>query len=266
MYPETTPLIRTAIKRRYEMLPYIYSLGIESHLDASPPQRWIGWGFESDPEVWTKTLKGGEEQFWLGDSVLVGGVYEPGVQVARVYLPRKSGEEGGFDYGYVNMNAPFNYLAAGQWAEVPSEWKTSIPLLARIGGAIPVGKAVQTMIPRDETPASLAVQEVDDYRGVEIFPPRGSSHGRVFSSTWYEDDGISIQPGISRYTISYSSSEEKVVVGFGRDERSGFVPAWKNLDIILHHGDERRVVSDVGKPVEPKGRDSRGRVVFTLKA
>ena len=146
---------------------------------------------------------------------------------------------------------------------MPSEWKTSIPLLARVGGAIPVGKAVQTRIPGDETPASLAVQEVDDYRGVEIFPPQGSSHGHVFSSSWYEDDGISIQPGISRYTISYSSSEEKVVVGFSR---GGFVPAWKDLDIILHHGDERRVVSDVGKSIEPKGRDSRGRLVFTLKA
>ena len=31
----------------------------------------------------------------------------------RVYLPRKSSGEC-FDYGYVNMNAPFNYLAAGQ--------------------------------------------------------------------------------------------------------------------------------------------------------
>lgn len=57
MYPEITPLVRDAIKRRYEILPYIYSLGLESHLTASPPQRWIGWGYESDPEVWTKALK-----------------------------------------------------------------------------------------------------------------------------------------------------------------------------------------------------------------
>ncbi|KAL2822409.1 glycosyl hydrolases family 31-domain-containing protein [Aspergillus granulosus] len=263
MYPEITPLVRDTIKRRYEILPYIYSLGLESHLSASPPQRWVGWGYESDPEVWTKALKRGEEQFWFGDTILVGGVYEPGVAVGKVYLPRKSNDK--FDYGFVNMNAPYTYYASGQWVEIPSEWKTSIPLLAKIGGAIPVGKSVQTRIPGDETEASLSITELDDYRGVEIFPPRASSHDTIFSTTWLEDDGISVDAKVSRYTITYSSTEDRVIVGFEKDEKSGFVPAWKDLDIILHNGDARRVVSDVGKTVEYKGQDARGREVYTLR-
>ncbi|KAG2418411.1 alpha-glucosidase precursor [Aspergillus terreus] len=263
MYPEITPLIRDTIKRRYEILPYIYSLGLESHRSASPPQRWVGWGYESDPEVWTPALKSGDEQYWFGDTILVGGVYQPGVSVGKMYLPRKSNDT--FDYGYVNMNAPYTYYASGQWVEVPSEWKKSIPLMARVGGAIPVGKSVQTRVPGDDTAASVAVEEVDDYRGVEIFPPRGSSHDNVFSTTWFEDDGISVNSSVSQYTITYRSTEDRVIVGFARDEHSGFVPAWKDLDIILHNNDERRVVSDVGKTVEYKGRDSRGREVYTLK-
>lgn len=263
MYPEITPLIRDTIKRRYEILPYIYSLGLESHRSASPPQRWVGWGYESDPEVWTPVLKSGDEQYWFGDTILVGGVYQPGVSVGKMYLPRKSNDT--FDYGYVNMNAPYTYYASGQWVEVPSEWKKSIPLMARVGGAIPVGKSVQTRVPGDDTAASVAVKEVDDYRGVEIFPPRGSSHDNVFSTTWFEDDGISVNSSVSQYTITYRSTEDRVIVGFARDEHSGFVPAWKDLDIILHNNDERRVVSDVGKTVEYKGRDSRGREVYTLK-
>ncbi|KAJ5215104.1 hypothetical protein N7468_010783 [Penicillium chermesinum] len=250
-YPEITPLVRAAIKRRYEILPYIYSLGLASHQTATPAQRWVGWGYETDPEVWSKKLKAGDEQFWFGDSILVGGVYEPGVDEARMYLPRKAGEV--FDYGYVNINAPYNYLAAGQWAVIPAAWCDSIPLVAKIGGAIPVGKSVHT-------------RELDDYRGVEIFPPKGTSHGNVFENTWYEDDGISLHPGISSYTISYSSTMEKVLVDFQRDESSGFVPAWKDLDIILHHGDQRRVVSSSGQEVIVKGPDERGRMVFTIKA
>ncbi|PYH41529.1 putative alpha-glucosidase [Aspergillus saccharolyticus JOP 1030-1] len=261
MYPEITPLVRDAIKRRYEILPYIYSLGLESHLTASPPQRWVGWGYESDPEVWTKALKSGDEQFWFGDTILVGGVYEPGVSVARLYLPRSSG----FDYGFINMNEPYNYLASGQWVEIPSEWQKSIPLLARVGGAIPVGKAVQTRVPGDETAASVAVEELDDYRGVEVFPPKGTSHDQVFSTTWYEDDGISVQPRISRYTVRYSATVEKVMVGLARDETSGFVPAWRDLDIILPYGDERHVVSEDGSVVVSKGKDGRGRGVYTFK-
>lgn len=264
MYPEITPLVRDAIKRRYEMLPYIYSMGLESHMSATPPQRWIGWGYESDPEVWTKALKAGDEQFWFGDSILVGGVYKAGVNVANVYLPRKSGDQ--FDYGYVNMNAPYNYLASGQWVEITSEWRESIPLIAKIGGAIPVGKNVHTRVPGDDTDASQGVEELDDYRGVEVFPPKGTSHGNVFSNTWYEDDGISQKPATSSYTLSYSSTDEKVLVDFTRDEKSGFKPAWKELDIILHNGDERRVFSNSGQEVVAKGVDSRGRNVYTLKA
>ena len=264
MYPEITPLVRDAIKRRYEMLPYIYSMGLDSHMSATPPQRWIGWGYESDPEVWTKALKAGDEQFWFGDSILVGGVYKAGVTVANVYLPRKSGDQ--FDYGYVNMNAPYNYLASGQWAEITSEWRESIPLIAKVGGAIPVGKNVHTRVPGDDTDASQGVEELDDYRGVEVFPPKGTSHGNVFSNTWYEDDGISQKPATSSYTLSYSSTDEKVLVDFTRDEKSGFKPAWKELDIILHNGDERRVFSNSGQEVVAKGVDSRGRNVYTLKA
>ncbi|KAF9892752.1 hypothetical protein FE257_001154 [Aspergillus nanangensis] len=266
MYPEITPLVRDAIKRRYEILPYIYSLGLESHLYASPPQRWTGWGYESDPEVWTKALKSGDDQYWFGDTILVGGVYQPGLSVGKMYLPRKKETTTDtFDYGYVNMNAPYTYFASGQWVEIPSEWKESIPLLAKVGGAIPVGKSVQTRVPGDDTAASVAVEELDNYRGVEIFPPKSSSHGNVFSNTWYEDDGISVSKGMSRYTVSYRSTEDRIVVGFNRDEQSGFVPAWKDLDFILPNCDERRVVSDVGDMVEYKGKDSRGRVVYTLK-
>ncbi|KAL4758236.1 putative alpha-glucosidase [Aspergillus foveolatus] len=263
MYPEVTPQVRATIKRRYEILPYIYNLGLESHFYASPPQRWVGWGYESDPEVWSKKLKRGEEQFWFGETILVGGVYEPGVNVAKVYLPRKAGDE--FDYGFVNMNAPYTYYASGQWVEVPSEWKESIALLAKIGGAIPVGKSVQTRVPGDETAASLAITELDDYRGVEIFPPHSTSHGTVFTTSWMEDDGISIEQKVSKYTVRYESTEDRVIVGFTKDESSGFVPAWNDLDIILHNGDTRRVIADDGRAVEYKGTDSRGREVYTLR-
>jgi hypothetical protein len=125
---------------------------------------------------------------------------------------------------------------------------------------------VHTRVLDDETAASQGVKEIDDYRGVEVFPPQGSSHGTVFTNTWYEDDGISQQPKTAVYTLSYSSTEEKVLVHFERDETAGFVPAWKEVDIILHNGDTRRVVSSSGQEVVHVGTDSRGRAVYTIKA
>lgn len=269
MYPQITPHIRTAIKRRYELLPYIYSLSLESHLFATPPHRWIGWDHECDPEVWTPFLKRGEEQYWFGDSILVGGVYAPGVTAARIYLPRSSSgsstdSAADFDYGFVNMNAPYEYLASGQWATISSEWHTSIPLLAKIGCAIPIGKTVQTRMPGEINPRCLTLAE-DDYRAVEIFPPQGSSHGRVFTSSWYEDDGMALRPDISRFSVCYSSTAEMVTVGFEADGKNGFVPAWSDVDFILHVGDERHVVSETGGPLEVVGKDERGRWVWRLR-
>lgn len=247
MYAEITPLIRRAIKRRYEMMPYIYSLGLESHLTASPPQRWIGWGYESDPEVWTKPLKAGDEQYWFGDTLLVGGVYQPGIDTARIYLPRapSSSVGGVFDHGYVNLTEPYEYLASGQWVTIASAWRDSIPLVAKIGGAIPTGKNLQTRVPGDGSSESHALPD-DDYRGLEIFPPKSSSHGQTFSTTWYEDDGLSLKANISAFTVSYSCTEEKVSIGVTPGADNVFVPAWNDVVFILPRGDQRYIDSSSG--------------------
>jgi alpha-glucosidase (family GH31 glycosyl hydrolase) len=219
MYPEITPLIRAAIKRRYEIIPYLYSLALQSHMTAIPPQRWVGWGYESDPTVWS--LLDGENQYWLGDSLMIGGVYEPGVSTAKLYLPTTSknrdSNQTNLIEGYINLNAPYQYLSAGEWAAIDSAWRDSIPILAKIGGTIPVGKPVPTACPsaiesRDEFPSLVA----DDYRGVEIFPPKGSSRGQMWTNTWFEDDGLSCEENahISEFRITYWSTETEVLVDF----------------------------------------------------
>ena len=262
MYPEITPNIRDTIKRRYEILPYIYSLGLESHMYASPPQRWVGWGYESDPEVWSKYLKGGEEQFWFGDTMLIGGVYEPGVCSARMYLPRR--QDDAFDYGYVNTSAPHEYFASGQWVSITSHWKDSIPVLAKVGGAIPVGKNVQTRMPGEENPACRSLEE-DDYRGVEIFPPSGSSHGQSFETTWYDDDGISRKPRISSFTVRYTATVDRLIVGFETGKDDVFVPPWKaSLTFIMVPGEQRFLVSEDGTPLKKLIEDGRGRPRYRM--
>lgn len=260
MYSETTPLIRDAIKRRYELIPYLYSLMLESHTTANPPQRWIGWGYESDPEVWTPEVMKGEIQYWLGDTLLVGGVYEPGKTSARLYLPKRGSE----DAGFVNLNKPYQYLQAGQWVDIDSPWKDSIPLLARVGGAIAVGKDVQTRSPGDHRFPSPNVVE-DDYRAVEIFPPPGTSSAN-YSYTWYEDDGIASKPAISSFTVTYSSTDKEVLVSARKDRDGQFVPSWKELDIILPVGDTRAVVSEgtSEKQAIRKSESTRGRSRFTI--
>jgi alpha-glucosidase (family GH31 glycosyl hydrolase) len=253
MYPETTSIVRKALRRRYEMIPYVYSLALESHMTASPPQRWTGWGYESDPEVWkSQLLKDGETQYWLGDSLLIGGVYEPGSAVARMYLPGA-----GEDTLYLNMNKPQQYVTAGQWIDVESKWDESIPVFAKVGGALPVGLPEQTLSPGEvENPASLPA---DDYRAVELFPGPGNECPRSYSNCWYEDDGISPAPAtVSSFTIAYSWNSSDVEVTYKESFQGNLVPAWEKLHIILPPGDSRQVSLN-GQKMTHVSADDEGR-------
>ena len=260
MYPEIIPLIRKTIKRRYELIPYIYSLALESHLTASPPQRWTGWGYENDAEVWkNKVLTDGETQYWLGDSLLVGGsgTFEPDETTAKTYLPKQSND----DLGFLNLNHPFQHFEAGQWVKIDSPWECSIPVLAKIGTGVPVGKSTQTAAPGDsKNPARLPT---DDYRGVEIFPPPTGSNGRTFKFEWFEDDGIAAKPAISTFSLAYSSSDSEVTVKF-KHENGAFTPPWLGqIDIILPQGDSRSVVDTSGRRLV-RSQGPEGRETFRL--
>ncbi|OAA51425.1 neutral alpha-glucosidase ab precursor [Metarhizium rileyi] len=261
MHPSITHLVRKAIKRRYAMIPYLYSLMLVSHQTAIPPQRWTGWGYESDPEIWTPEIMDGERQYWLGDSLLIGGVYEPGVSQARVYLPK----QGQSDEGFWNLNAPYQHLHSGQWATIDAEWHgAGIPVLARVGSAIQIGRDVQVISPGEKD--NVANLPLDDYRAVEIFPPPGRGAKEWYVSEWFEDDGVSTasEAKISRYAIAYNATKFQVTVRFVRDENSGFVAPWKTLVVILPAGDLRDVVLEQHMSPGAVKTDDQGRRHFEL--
>jgi alpha-glucosidase (family GH31 glycosyl hydrolase) len=196
----------------------------------------------------------GETQYWLGDALLIGGVYEPGNTVARLYLPT-SGPE---DEGYLSLNVAQQYHAAGQWVSLESQWKSGIPILARVGSAVVVGKNVQTRAPGDHRfPSHNEVE--DDYRAVEIFPPAGAS-SKTYEYTWYEDDGIAAKPKISSYVLKYSSTSSEITATLSKGDEKDYEPLWKDLDIILPEGEKRAVAG------AEKVSESRGRAVYRLRA
>jgi alpha-glucosidase (family GH31 glycosyl hydrolase) len=263
MYEETTPLVRDTIKRRYELIPYLYSLALASHTNAIPPQRWTGWGYESDPEIWAnKLITDGETQYWLGDALLIGGVYEPGAETSKMYLPK---DDSNPDAQFLDLNnVPQTYYTAGQWVDVPAKWTESIPVLAKVGSAIPVGRNEQVLAVGDTSnPAKLPL---DDYRAVEIFPPKGSSNGKVFTNVWYEDDGVSPPPAkISVFEIKYQTTESEVLVEYSEKLQPDLAPHWRELGVILPVGDERSVKVN-RKAAEHGTKDVKGRAHFTSEA
>jgi hypothetical protein len=278
MYPSATPMIRAAIKRRYELIPYTYSQMLKSHLTAVPPQRWTGWGYESDPVVWTKDITTSDTQYWFGDALLVAGVYEPDKTSARVYLPtKKSADPGGVqDAGFLNVNAPYQFLESGKWHEITSTWHSSIPVLARCGSAIPVGKDRPTTCRADVASEleEFPNMEKDDWRGVEIYPPPMFGHSeckiQTFENKWFEDDGISCEAeaGMCEFTISYTvgTPDHSIIARVKVCKKGQWEPLWlsNGVDIILPAGEERKIKNADGSRTEDKGRDNRGRRVWGI--
>lgn len=251
MYPEVLPIIRKEIKRRYAMMPYLNALNWESHESAEPPNAWLGFGpFAQDPNVWTEESLEGFD-FWMGaGKLLVAGSYHKGQTSRQVYFPRAYP---GDSTEYVRVSTSIQEVyKAGTTAqvEVPLD---EFAIFARAGTAIPVGKPVATVTSRDGPSRSHidgvkqvlvdegGVVDVDDWRGVEIFPGTASSSGKG-GYTWTEDDGVSANPAKTIVSVEYELKKDGKIAVQARFVEHAFETAWGNtIWIVMPKGDSREV-------------------------
>ncbi|KAG2529694.1 hypothetical protein BBO99_00002239 [Phytophthora kernoviae] len=78
----TTSRIRAAIRERYAMLPYIYTLFHACYAQGMPIMRPLWVHFPQQPQSFSE-----EDQFLLGDALLVKPIVEEGVEATHVFLP-----------------------------------------------------------------------------------------------------------------------------------------------------------------------------------
>jgi hypothetical protein len=182
-----------------------------------------------------------------------------------MYLPRN--DDDGVDEGYVNLNAPYQYIDAGQWVDIETEWEKSIPVLAKTRTLIPIGRAQQTLSPGEQrNPAKL---QLDDYRAVELFPPTGKNSSNEYHNSWLENDGISPVPSaILQIGLVYVCNEDTIdIVEYSHtmlnDDGRTYQPAWKVLHFILTIGDER-LVTFKGKHMVRSTFQLGGRACFEM--
>ena len=272
MYPSVLPQIRDVIKRRYELVPYLYELCFRSCLDAQPIQRWVGWEpYDADPEVWKiPRLREAETQFFLGDAFLVGGVFEERATDVTIYLPSClemcNPYESYYNDGFISIHPPHRYYPSGRWVTIPTPL-SNIAVLARVGAVVPVGRPLATTASPDLEPNL----PLDDWRGVEIFPPPASHsvRGRVYVGRWREDDGISRNSEPSEFEISYEADEHDIRV-CATIVRQGVEVHWgQTLWIIVPVGEQRRVfISHRSGEIHVPGQqatDWKGRHMYCVR-
>jgi alpha-D-xyloside xylohydrolase len=122
-------ILEKYLRLRYELMPYIYSLGYAAHQTGAPFMRGLFMDFGSDPNV----ANLGDE-YMFGPALLVAPVTEQGSTSRRVYLPA------GADWYNFWTN---ERLHGGPTITVAAPIDT-IPLFVRAGSILPLGAPVES--------------------------------------------------------------------------------------------------------------------------
>ncbi|HEY1900796.1 MAG TPA: TIM-barrel domain-containing protein [Terracidiphilus sp.] len=154
---QAEPILEKYLRLRYQLMPYIYSLGYRTWLTGAPFMRALPLDFPNDPKV--ADLR---DEYMFGPAFLVAPITEQGSTSRQVYLPA------GTDW--------YNYwtnerMKGGQTVTVSAPIDT-IPLFVRGGSILPLGAPVES------THQEQAIEHVRVYPGADA------------NFTLFSDDGM----------------------------------------------------------------------------
>ncbi|RBW68701.1 TIM-barrel domain-containing protein [Bacillus taeanensis] len=214
MYEETTELIRDLIKFRQRIIPYLYNALYKAHEKYEPILRPTFYEFESDDKTFEEN-----DDFMLGESILVASVVEEGQRERAVYLPKH--EAGWYDFH------TSEWYEGGQTVTIPAPLEYN-PLLIKAG----------SMIPINDADSSFESKEKDE-RGFLLFPHKKKSGSTSYDL--FEDDGISAnyQENHTIVSVQMNADSEAIHVTY-RIEGEYKLP-YESLRFYLPENEDRKL-------------------------
>ncbi len=167
---QAEPILAKFLRLRYQLMPYIYSLGWSAHQTGAPFMRGLFMDFGNDPNV----ANLGDE-YMFGPALLVAPVTEQGMTSREVYLPA------GTDW----YNFWTHQRVHGGQRLLVSAPIDEIPLFVRAGSILPLGTPVES------------TNQVQKITKVLVFP------GANGSFDLYSDDGTTYAYETGAYQISH---------------------------------------------------------------
>jgi len=185
---QAQPILEKYLRLRYELMPYIYSLGWYAHETGAPFMRGLFLDFPNDPKV----ADIGDE-YMFGPALLVAPVTEQGVTSRSVYLPA------GSDWFNFWTNES---IRGGQTITVAAPIDT-IPVFVRAGSILPLGASIES------TNEQQAIAHVRVYPGADS------------DFAVYADDGNSYSYEKGNFSLSNLHWDDKA-----KQLTSTGAPAW----------------------------------------
>ena len=183
LHPAATPAIREAIRLRYRLLPYIYSLVHAAAAEGAPILMPTCVAFDAD-----MATRADCDELMLGPFLLAAPVVEPGARARRVYLP--AGPELWFDF------ASGERLAAGEFAVLAAPLER-LPLAAAAGAIIPMTGEADDFTRLHDEPS----------RCLRLFPGDNTGASRF---VLVEDDGIAAAGRSTRLALDLAWTPQEI--------------------------------------------------------
>jgi alpha-D-xyloside xylohydrolase len=157
---EAEPILEKYLRLRYQLMPYIYSLGYKTWLTGAPFMRALPLDFPNDPKV--ADLR---DEYMFGPAFLVAPVTGQGATSRQVYLPA-----GADWYNYWTQER----VKGGQSIIVQAPIDT-LPLFVRAGSIIPLGAPVES------THQAQAIAKIRVYPGADASFTLFSDDGKTYA-------------------------------------------------------------------------------------
>jgi len=210
-------IIRKYLKLRYQLLPFLYTTLEEAHRTGVPLFRPLMLNYQDDPNTYNL-----DDQFMIGNDLLVAPVAKPDITSRLVYLPK------GIWYDYWTNKK----YTGGTMIRVDAPLEI-VPMFVRGGTIIPSGPEMRYVGEKPVDPITFA-----------IYPDENG----LASTTLYEDDGISpaYQRGVfRRTTVNAKRVGAKYVVSVSASQGS-YNPGPRRFNFVIKPSARSATVSDTG--------------------
>jgi alpha-glucosidase len=197
-------IIRKYLKLRYALLPFLYTTLEEAHRSGIPPFRPLLLNYQDDTNTYNL-----DDQFMIGDDLLVAPIVKPDLTHRRVYLPAGTW----YDY-WTNKK-----YTGGTMISVDAPLDV-VPMFVRGGAIIPVGPSLNYVGEKPVDPVTFNIYPDDT----------GSAAAKL-----YEDDGLSpaYKAGaFRRTTVSARRGAGGFVVSLGAVEGS-YQPGPRKFNFVV---------------------------------
>ncbi len=208
--------MRKALDLRYQLLPYMYSLGHEAYSAGAPIMRPLAMEFPADT-----TVSNLNDEWLVGKGLLAAPILNEGGK-RSIYLP------GDTWYDYYTGNK-----IAGPKTISVDEALDEIPVYVRAGTILPVGPVVQYSEQRSTTPLEI-----------RIYPGKNGSFKMV------EDDGVSYNytKGDTRITACYWNDRTKTLTWSVSGPYNG-KNVYRTIKVVLGNDKKLATIGEKGSVV-----------------